>query len=290
MSANAIRWTMAFALALVVHIFMLSFLDKAKPAPIEIAGGIIVVNLGSAGNDTAAARADRGGDTTGDNSGQDRPEPAIPPELDQQQESLPEPEPLQESEPLREPEPEPVLDPEVGLLPEPQPERPPESPPVADEPPSPTPNPPAVSSPETDQAATPTESSESDAGTQSESLSEEGQDAEDSVASPVSGASHTDATTGVTNTQAGNAAASNYAGKIVRILSQQRLPASVRKGAARVSFSLSGEGSITRITIKTSSGSKRFDRAAIRLIQSCAPFPRPPQGAELDYTVVIKKD
>ncbi|MEM1173733.1 MAG: TonB family protein [Pseudomonadota bacterium] len=287
MNPKLVRWLLAVGLALAIHGLLLFVVFRAPSPTIEVAGGSFSVNFGSAGSDTAAAQADRGGETA-----PDTPEATAPPE--------PEPRDSQPATPpdtLAEPMPEPPVDLD-GLsdeapvdteapteTPEIVPEVPPEPQTVAPKPAATDTNPSAPTD-----AVMPSQKDAAEAGTNTESQSADGSDADDSVASPAGGSPTADSDAQAASSEAGNAEASNYAGQIVRILLRERLPASVPRGAARVSFSIDLEGDIVSMVIKEGSGSKRFDRAAMKLIKSCAPFPRPPEGAMLDYSVEIKKD
>ena len=88
--------------------------------------------------------------------------------------------------------------------------------------------------------------------------------------------------------QAGNAASDNYAGEVMRHLSRVRRPRASGPGAALVSFTVAPDGSLERVSIATSSGSGRFDRDAVRMIERAAPFPQPPPGVNRDFTIEIE--
>ena len=83
----------------------------------------------------------------------------------------------------------------------------------------------------------------------------------------------------------GNAAATNYPGVVMAHLAGARLRT---KGAAVVRFTLAADGRLAGVAIAKTSGSGRFDQAALRMVQSAAPFPRPPQGATRSFSVRIK--
>lgn len=84
--------------------------------------------------------------------------------------------------------------------------------------------------------------------------------------------------------KAGNAAISNYPGKVVSKLRRSlRYPSAAKskrlRGEVRVAFTVTGSGGVTGIRIVRSSGHDVLDRAAIATVQRAAPFPRIPAGA-----------
>ncbi|MEM1174341.1 MAG: TonB family protein [Pseudomonadota bacterium] len=273
MSTKTLHWLLASGAALAIHGVLLVAFVRAPPPLVEVAGGRIEVNFGNSGRNTANATADRGGETVAE------PEPLTPdePPPDIADDAI-----VEESSELAPP-----------AEPEPAPDLPPQNPQPATTEPEPVRNEPAPSPQQPDEPIdTPAQTREHDVqtGSNTTSQSEDGPDAIDSVASPTSGSPAAGAQSDTTNLQMGDSDATNYAGKIVSILSRKRLPSSVPRGSALVSFSMQNDGGIVSIEIARSSGSKRFDRAAMRLIKAAAPFPKPPRGAMLDYTVVIKKD
>ena len=88
--------------------------------------------------------------------------------------------------------------------------------------------------------------------------------------------------------QAGNAASDSYAGEVMRHLSRVRRPRASGPGAALVSFTVAPDGSLERVSIAISSGSGRFDRDAVRMIERAAPFPEPPPAVNRDFTIEIE--
>jgi protein TonB len=86
----------------------------------------------------------------------------------------------------------------------------------------------------------------------------------------------------------GNAAASNYPGKVMARLSRVPRPRLDSRGAAVVRFSIAGNGGLAGVGLARSSGSTRLDRAAVRVVRRAAPFPRPPRGAQRSFSVRIK--
>ncbi len=82
----------------------------------------------------------------------------------------------------------------------------------------------------------------------------------------------------------GNAAVSNYPGKIRRKLRRhQRYPRNARsgrlRGTVRVSFTIGADGGARNVRIADSSGESILDAAAIALVKRASPFPKIPAGA-----------
>ncbi|TNJ44438.1 TonB family protein [Phaeobacter sp. B1627] len=90
------------------------------------------------------------------------------------------------------------------------------------------------------------------------------------------------------STGAGNAAASNYPGKVLRQISRLRKPKTSVKGTAHVAFAIGPGGALTSVSIARSSGSAELDGLAMQQIRKAAPFPPPPAGARRQYTIGIK--
>lgn len=86
----------------------------------------------------------------------------------------------------------------------------------------------------------------------------------------------------------GNAAASNYPGKVMRHLARVPRPRATSRGAALVRFNIAAGGRLASVGLARSSGSSRLDRAALTVVQRAAPFPVPPQGAQRRFSVEIK--
>lgn len=87
---------------------------------------------------------------------------------------------------------------------------------------------------------------------------------------------------------AGNAEATNFAGLVMQHLSRVRRPRASSPGSTHVSFTLGEAGEILNLHIVQSSGSGRFDRDAIRVVERAAPFPAPPSQINRTFTVEIK--
>lgn len=84
--------------------------------------------------------------------------------------------------------------------------------------------------------------------------------------------------------KAGNAAVSNYPGKVAsRLRRSLRYPAAARRdrirGEVHVSFTVTSSGSVGSVRIARSSGSPILDEAAIDTVRRAAPFPPIPEGA-----------
>lgn len=86
----------------------------------------------------------------------------------------------------------------------------------------------------------------------------------------------------------GNAAASNYPGLVMQKISRTPRPRAGSRGTAVVAFSVAAGGGLAAVSIARSSGSAELDSAAVRMIQSAAPFPPPPPGAQRNFTLNIK--
>lgn len=87
---------------------------------------------------------------------------------------------------------------------------------------------------------------------------------------------------------AGNAAASNYPGLVMRQLSRAGRPRVNARGAAVVAFSIAANGGVASVSLARSSGSAQLDQAALRLVGGAGPFPPPPQGARRSFSVQIQ--
>ncbi|WP_113910833.1 energy transducer TonB family protein [Roseovarius dicentrarchi] len=87
---------------------------------------------------------------------------------------------------------------------------------------------------------------------------------------------------------AGNAAASNYPGLVMKRISRVPRPRAGSRGTAVVAFSISGGGGLAGVSIARSSGSAALDKAALRMIRAAAPFPPPPAGAQRSFTLNIE--
>ncbi|MEM9840075.1 MAG: TonB family protein [Pseudomonadota bacterium] len=281
MIRSFLRGGVAIVVALAVHAFVIAALLDAREPVVLVQGSRIEVKFGGDRPESAAALADQGQATT-------EPQP-VTPETEQPTEPEPQQEPITEPEPIPQPD-EPVIVPEEPVRPIEEPEPEPEE---NVQPPEEVAEPPVTQQPEEPQETEPTEQEAppaEDAGTTEDTNSEDGEQTADSAASLTEGSASGDKDAETTNLQAGNSEADSYAGEIVKILSRRRLPSSLRSGSAKVTFTLNTDGEIEEIEIRETSGSKRFDREAIKLVEKAAPFPEPPPGIELTFTVVIEQE
>ncbi|MDF1671116.1 MAG: TonB family protein [Roseovarius sp.] len=86
----------------------------------------------------------------------------------------------------------------------------------------------------------------------------------------------------------GNAASSNYPGKVMRKIARVHKPRVGAKGSAVVAFTISANGGLSAISLARSSGSGQLDKAALRVVRKAAPFPPPPSGARRSFSVKIE--
>lgn len=87
---------------------------------------------------------------------------------------------------------------------------------------------------------------------------------------------------------AGNAAASDYPGLVMRILSRAGKPRVRARGAAVVSFSIGPQGGLASVSLAHPSGSDALDQAALQLVRGAGPFPTPPAGARRSFSIQIE--
>ena len=86
----------------------------------------------------------------------------------------------------------------------------------------------------------------------------------------------------------GNAAASNYPGQVMARIARAGKPRVRSRGIAVIAFSVGGGGQLASARVAQSSGSSALDRAALGIIRKAAPFPRPPAGAQRNFSIRIK--
>lgn len=98
----------------------------------------------------------------------------------------------------------------------------------------------------------------------------------------------TSGTTGSSDTTSGNAAASNYPGKVMQRLSRAPRPRVGSRGTAAVAFTIADGGGLSAVSVARSSGSAALDRAAVQMIRGAAPFPAPPPGAQRSFSIRIE--
>lgn len=93
----------------------------------------------------------------------------------------------------------------------------------------------------------------------------------------------------------GNADMSNYNGKVrAKINRRYKLPSEARRqgisGTTTVSFTVTADGGLSRVSVAGSSGSSVLDTAALEAVRRAAPFPPIPEGAgqrALPFTIPI---
>ena len=86
----------------------------------------------------------------------------------------------------------------------------------------------------------------------------------------------------------GNAAASNYPGQVMSRIARAGKPRVRSRGTAVIAFSVGGGGQLASARVAQSSGSSALDQAALGIIRKAAPFPRPPAGAQRNFSIRIK--
>ncbi|MCY0094951.1 energy transducer TonB family protein [Hoeflea ulvae] len=86
----------------------------------------------------------------------------------------------------------------------------------------------------------------------------------------------------------GNAAASNYPGKIYSKIARTRQKNAGGRGVAHISFKIASNGKATGIAVSRSSGNSRIDRAAVAHVKRASPFPRPPAGAQTRFVIPVE--
>lgn len=85
----------------------------------------------------------------------------------------------------------------------------------------------------------------------------------------------------------GNAAKSNYSGKVVRKIKRAKFPKASRPYVTGVLIVISANGQLGSISVTKSSGSRDFDNAVVRAVKRAAPFPKPPAG-KFSFSVRLK--
>ncbi|MFC4671643.1 TonB family protein [Seohaeicola nanhaiensis] len=91
-----------------------------------------------------------------------------------------------------------------------------------------------------------------------------------------------------TTTAAGNAAADNYPGQVMRRISRVPRPRVATRGATVVAFSIAANGALASASVARSSGSTELDTAALAVLRKAAPFPAPPAGARRQFSIRIE--
>ena len=91
---------------------------------------------------------------------------------------------------------------------------------------------------------------------------------------------------GESRAQVGGGAA-KYAAAVMRHLMRYRRQNTVGTGAAYIHFTVIEDGRCRDIGVARSSGSSRFDHAAMQLVRRAAPFPQPPHGEPRSFNFEI---
>lgn len=91
-----------------------------------------------------------------------------------------------------------------------------------------------------------------------------------------------------TATASGNAAVSNYPGKVMRKISRVSRPRSTTRGSVVVAFTIASSGGLSGLSVAKSSGNAKLDQLALGVIRKAAPFPKPPAGARRNFSITIK--
>jgi protein TonB len=90
------------------------------------------------------------------------------------------------------------------------------------------------------------------------------------------------------SSNAGNAAASNYPGKVYAKIARTRQRNAGGRGVAQVRFSVTSGGQASGVSVARSSGDANIDRAAVAHVKRAAPFPKPPPGAKTRFVIPIE--
>ncbi|MGN6534427.1 MAG: TonB family protein [Mesorhizobium sp.] len=118
-------------------------------------------------------------------------------------------------------------------------------------------------------------------------------DAKRGVASGEAGGSRTEAGKGGTRSVAGNAAVSNYPGKVAARLrrASRGISGSARARArsdVRVSFTVTASGGLAGLSIASSSGAPELDKTALAIVRRAAPFPPiPPEAGRSSWAFTL---
>ena len=101
------------------------------------------------------------------------------------------------------------------------------------------------------------------------------------------GAQSTGAERAIAAQQAGNAAADNYPGAVMRTIRQVPQVRVRGKGRVVLVFTINGQGRLANLSVRHSSGDPKIDREALAHLRRAAPFPQPPPGARQRFSVPI---
>ena len=87
---------------------------------------------------------------------------------------------------------------------------------------------------------------------------------------------------------AGNAAITNYKGKVFRKISRAKRSKVKIRGAVRVSLTIGPNGALVDVRVSKSSGSAKLDQVAVAQVKRAAPFEPTPDGRGLRFDISIK--
>ena len=84
----------------------------------------------------------------------------------------------------------------------------------------------------------------------------------------------------------------NYPGRVRAHLGRfKQYPASARsaggQGRGVVTFSLSGSGSVTSVSVVSHTGNAALDQELAAMVRRASPFPAPPDGQPKSFTVPV---
>jgi protein TonB len=60
-----------------------------------------------------------------------------------------------------------------------------------------------------------------------------------------------------------------------------------QQGTGSVSFSISGSGGVTSVSMTRGTGIPSLDRELTAMVRRASPFPRPPNGASMSFSVPV---
>lgn len=97
-----------------------------------------------------------------------------------------------------------------------------------------------------------------------------------------------DTGTGSAKSGAGDAAKTNYAGRVFQHLERKRRSNTTGAGSANIALTIGLNGKLESSSISRSSGSSKFDREALRRVKRASPYPKPPPGINRRLIIEIK--
>ena len=270
---RALRVGVAAVLAAGAHLALLHAVRAPEPA-VQIKGGAVSFEIGAVaapqgGAPANAAEALADAATNNASAPEPMPDPA--------------PEPAPKPEPVPEP-----LAPQPAPAPEPQPREPLPEPAPTEPAPEPDPAPLETAQDPVRDASPSGDGADSDIAEEEERDLADARSEDEAAENSVAGAEAGGAQQERNASEAGNAASASYAGEVMRHLSRVRRPRASGPGSAFVSFTVAPSGELENIAILESSGSSRFDRDALRVVERAAPFPQPPSGVNRSFVVEIE--